>query len=286
MGAPMARHVLDAGHEVVVTTRTPSRAEELVAAGATWVETPAAATDGADVVCSIVGFPDDVRQVHLGPGGTVETLQPGQVVVDLTTSEPSLAVEIAAAAQHKGAEALDAPVSGGDLGAREGTLSVMVGGSAAAFETAWPILGAFGASVVHQGEAGAGQHTKMVNQTVIASTMVGVCEGLVYGVRAGLDMETVLTSISGGAAGSWSLQNLAPRMLAGDLDPGFFVDHFVKDLGIALAEAERMQLALPGLALAHQLYVSLQARGGGRNGTQALVEAIATLSALDWTTPH
>ncbi len=282
MGAPMARHVLDAGHDVVVHTRTKSKADVLLAAGARWADTPAEAAGDAEIVCSIVGMPADVRATHLGPDGTVGVLTPGQVVVDLTTSEPALAAEIADAARARGADALDAPVSGGDVGARNGTLSIMVGGSAAALATARPVLDTFGGSVVRQGDAGAGQHTKLVNQMAIASTMVGVCEALVYAARAGLDVDTVLASIGGGAAGSWTLANLAPRMVAGDTDPGFFVDHFVKDLGIALDEARRLRLAVPGLALAHQLYVSLQAAGGGRFGTQALVEVVARLGATPW----
>jgi 3-hydroxyisobutyrate dehydrogenase len=203
--------------------------------------------------------------------------------VDFTTSEPSLAVEVAEAAQAKGVASLDAPVSGGDVGARNAALSIMVGGDAAALERVRPLLEHLGKTIVHQGGPGSGQHTKMVNQTLIASGIVGVCEALLYAQRAGLDLETVLRSVSGGAAGSWSLSNYAPRMLKGDLEPGFFVEHFIKDMGIALAEARRMKLSLPGLALAHQLYVALEAQGQGRRGIQALILALGRLSDVEWT---
>ena len=188
----------------------------------------------------------------------------------MTTSEPTLAQEIRAAALERGVESIDAPVSGGDVGARNATLSIMVGGDAAAVERVRPLFEIMGKTIVHQGDAGAGQHTKMVNQILIATGMIGVCEALLYAYRAGLDLETVLAAVSGGAAGSWSLTNYAPRMLKGDFEPGFFVEHFIKDMEIALAEARRMNLALPGLALAHELYLALRAQGGGRKGTQAL----------------
>jgi len=202
--------------------------------------------------------------------------------VDMTTSEPSLAVEIAEAAAARGAAALDAPVSGGDVGAREATLSIMVGGDEEAIERVRPLLELMGKAIVRQGGPGAGQHAKMVNQTLIATGMIGVCEGLLYAYRAGLDLETVLQSVAPGAAGSWSLSNYAPRMLAADFEPGFVVEHFVKDMGIALAEARRMNLSLPGLALAQQLYVALAAQGKGRKGTHALILALASLSGVDW----
>jgi 3-hydroxyisobutyrate dehydrogenase len=202
--------------------------------------------------------------------------------VDMTTSEPSLAVEIAEAAAARQVHALDAPVSGGDVGARSASLSIMVGGPVEVFEVVRPCFEAMGTAVVRQGDHGAGQHTKMVNQILVASTMVAVCEALVYAYKVGLDVEQVLASVSRGAAGSWSLSNLGPRVVAGDFAPGFLVDHMVKDLGIALAEARRSRLALPGLALANQLYVALQAQDRGRDGTQALVHALASLSSLDW----
>ncbi|HEY8526587.1 MAG TPA: NAD(P)-dependent oxidoreductase [Acidimicrobiales bacterium] len=282
MGASMAGHLLAQGYETTVTTRTPARADGLVAAGAAWADTPAEVAERSDIVFSMVGFPADVREVVLGPAGALSRARPGAVLVDMTTSEPSLAVEIARAAAARGVHALDAPVSGGDVGARNGTLSIMVGGPPAVFEAVRPCFEAMGTTVVRQGDHGAGQHTKMVNQILVASTMVALTEGLLYAYRAGLDVEQVLASVANGAAGSWALSNLAPRIVAGDFAPGFFVDHLVKDLGIALAEARRARLALPGLALAEQLYVALQAQGRGRDGTQALVHALASLSGLGW----
>lgn len=282
MGASMAGHLRAAGYDLKVTTRTRKRAGELLAAGATWADTPADVAAASDVVFSIVGLPEDVREVHLGPAGTLSTAARGTILVDMTTSEPSLAVELAAAAADRGVHVLDAPVSGGDVGARNGTLSIMVGGPAEVLDDVRPCFDLLGSTVVHQGGHGAGQHTKMVNQILVVSTMVALAEGLAYAYRVGLDVEQVLASVSSGAAGSWALSNLGPRVVGGDFAPGFMVDHLVKDLGIALAEARRARLALPGLALANQLYVALQAQGRGRDGTQALVHSLASLSGLDW----
>jgi 3-hydroxyisobutyrate dehydrogenase len=253
----------------------------LLERGAQWADTPAAVASASDVVCSIVGYPADVRAVVLGDDGALSGAAPGSVLVDLTTSEPSLAVEIAAAAAANGVASVDAPVSGGDVGARNATLSIMVGGDEEAVGRVRPLLDAVGKTIVRQGGPGAGQHTKMVNQTLIAGAMIGVCEALLYAYKAGLDLETVLRSVEPGAAGSWSLTNYAPRMLKGDFEPGFVVEHFVKDMGIALAEARRMSLSLPGLALVEQLYVALIAQGKGRKGTQALILALAGLSDVD-----
>jgi 3-hydroxyisobutyrate dehydrogenase len=282
MGASMCGHLLGAGHTVTVHNRTRSRADALLERGATWADTPADVAAASDVTFSIVGYPDDVREVLLAPSGAVGAAEPGSVVVDMTTSEPSLAVEVHEAAGARGVGALDAPVSGGDIGARNAALSIMVGGDAATFERVRPLFELMGKTIVHQGGPGSGQHTKMVNQILIATGMIGVCEALLYGYRAGLHPETVMQSVSGGAAGSWSLTNYGPRMLNGDFAPGFLVEHFVKDMGIALAEAKRMHLSLPGLALAEQLYVALIAQGGGRRGTQALLLALASLSDIDW----
>ncbi len=282
MGASMCGHVLAAGYPVTVHNRTRSRAEALLEAGASWADSPREVAARSDVVFSIVGYPADVRAVILGGDGALAGAEPGSVIVDMTTSEPSLAVEIASVAAQKDVSAIDAPVSGGDVGARNATLSIMVGGDEAALRRVRPILETMGKTIVHQGPAGAGQHTKMVNQTLIATTMIGVCEALLYAYRAGLDLETVLESVGPGAAGSWSLTNYAPRMLAGDFDPGFVVEHFVKDMGIALDEARRMTLSLPGLALAQQLYVALAAQGSGRKGTHSLILALASLSSVDW----
>jgi 3-hydroxyisobutyrate dehydrogenase len=282
MGRSMCGHLLKKGYSVVLYTRTRAKAEELLASGAAWADDPREVAEKADVVFTMVGFPSDVRETLLDPGGALEAARKDQIFVDMSTSSPALAREIDAAARARGAHALDAPVSGGDVGAREARLSIMVGGGADAFEALRPIWETLGKTIVRQGEAGAGQHTKMVNQILIASGMVGICEALIYGHRAGLDLARVLESVSTGAAGSWSLSNLAPRMLRGDFEPGFFVEHFLKDLGIALDESRRMGIVLPGLALAEQLYRSVAAHGWARKGTQSLALAVAELSALRW----
>jgi 3-hydroxyisobutyrate dehydrogenase len=281
MGSSMCGQLLAAGHPVRVFNRSRGSADALVAAGATWCGSPAEVAAGSDVTFAIVGFPADVRAVVLGPGGVLEGAAHGSIFVDMTTSEPTLAREIFEAAAERGVEALDAPVSGGDVGARNGTLVVMVGGTDAAFERVLPLFETLGQTIVLEGGPGAGQHTKMTNQIAIASGMIGICEALLYAHRAGLDLERALDTISGGAAGSWSLTNYAPRILRGDLEPGFKIDHFLKDLGIALAEAARMNLALPGTSLAHELYLAARGQGYGQRGTQALVAALAGLSGLD-----
>jgi 3-hydroxyisobutyrate dehydrogenase len=279
MGSSMCGHVLEGGHPVVLYTRTRSRAEGLLGAGARWAGTPAEVAAESDIVFTIVGFPRDVREVYLGDDGLLPAARSGQVFVDMTTTAPQLAVELDAAARARGAAMLDAPVSGGDVGARNATLSIMVGGEASVFDRVKPLFELMGKRIIHLGGAGAGQHTKMANQIVIAGTMVGVCESLLYGHRAGLDVAAMVECIRGGAAACWSLDNYAPRILRRDFDPGFFVEHFIKDMGLALAEAERMELALPGLALAHQLYVLTKARGHGRLGVQALALALEEISA-------
>lgn len=282
MGLSMAGHLLEAGHSVVVHSRTKDRARPLLDAGARWADSPADAARDAAVAFTMVGYPHDVREVILGPAGALGAMKPGTVLVDMTTSTPSLAHEIHDLAAERSVASLDAPVSGGDVGARDARLSIMVGGPGGALERVRPLFELMGKTIVHQGAPGAGQHTKMVNQTLIATMMIGVCEGLLYGYKAGLDLDRVMQSVCGGAAGSWSLANYGPRMLAGNFDPGFFVEHFIKDMGIALEEAGRMNLALPGLALAHQLYTALKAQGHGRKGTQSLILALETLSGIDW----
>jgi 3-hydroxyisobutyrate dehydrogenase len=282
MGTSMCGHLLRAGFAATVFNRTKSKAEPLLAAGAKWADSPKAVAEASDVVFTIVGYPADVRQVILGPDGALAGCKSGNILVDMTTSEPSLAVEIAEAAAKRGVQAIDAPVSGGDVGAREARLSIMIGGNAETIESLKPCWEAMGKTFVRQGGPGAGQHTKMVNQVLIAGNMVGVCEALLYAYKAGLDLETVMQSVASGAAGSWSLSNLGPRIIANNFAPGFFVEHFVKDLGIALAEAKRMRLSLPGLALANQLYLSLMAHDGGRHGTQALLLALASMANIDW----
>jgi 3-hydroxyisobutyrate dehydrogenase len=282
MGGSMAGHLLRAGYPVTIHTRTRERAGELESRGAAWAESPAEVAAASDITFAIVGFPSDVREVFLGDEGALAGATPGDLLVDMTTSEPSLAIEIHERAAAGEVGSVDAPVSGGDVGARNGTLSIMVGGDAGDVARVHPLLEVLGSTIVHQGGPGAGQHTKMVNQILIASGMIGVAEALLYARQSGLDLHKVLSAVGGGAAGSWSLSNYGPRILDGDFAPGFFVDHFVKDMGIALSEAAAMNLSVPGLALAHQLYVSLQAQGGGRNGTQALLLALARLSEIDW----
>ena len=278
MGASMCGHLLAHGHPTTVFTRSPERARSLIDRGARWAATPREVAAASDATFVMVGYPSDVREVVLGPDGALAGAAPGSLLVDMTTSDPELAREIFGAARARGVGSLDTPVSGGDIGAREARLSIMVGGEAGDVARARPLFERLGRTIVHQGPAGAGQQTKLVNQILVASGMIGVCEALLYAQRAGLDPEAVLASVSGGAAGSWALANLGPRILARDFEPGFFVDHFVKDIGLALAEARRMRLELPGLALAEQLYVALQAQGHGRSGTQALVLALVRLA--------
>jgi 3-hydroxyisobutyrate dehydrogenase len=278
MGSSMCGHLLAAGYPVRVFNRSKDRAEALVEAGAVWCDSPEEVSAGSDVTFSIVGYPADVRAVLLGPAGALAGAAEGSVLVDMTTSEPTLAREIFDAAAERGVESLDAPVSGGDVGARNATLVVMVGGTEAGFQRVLPLFEKLGQKIVLEGGPGAGQHTKMMNQIAIAGGMIGVCEALLYADAAGLDLEQALDTISGGAAGSWSLTNYTPRILRGDLEPGFKIDHFLKDLGIALAEAGRTNIALPGTALAEQLYRAARAQGYGQKGTQALAAALAALS--------
>jgi 3-hydroxyisobutyrate dehydrogenase len=281
MGRWMCQHLMTAGYPAAVYNRTPEKAEPLVAEGASRAENPAAAARNASVVLTMVGFPDDVEAVYFGEDGILADARPGTVLVDMTTTKPQLAQQIDAAAREKGLHFVDAPVSGGDVGAREARLSIMAGGSAEAVAAAMPLFEIMGRTIVHQGPAGAGQHTKMCNQIVIAGTMIGVCESLLYGARAGLDLEVMLSSITGGAAACWSLDNLAPRILRGEYDTGFYVEHFVKDMGIALEEAARMNLVMPGLALVRQLYQGVIANGGGRLGTQALMKTLERMSGVE-----
>jgi 3-hydroxyisobutyrate dehydrogenase len=281
MGRSMCGHLLAKGYPVTVFSRTKARADGLVEQGARWADSPGQVAAAADIVFTMVGFPADVRDVYFGDAGVLGSLRAGTIAVDMTTTEPSLAIEIATATAATGAAAVDAPVSGGDVGARNATLSIMVGGDATAVARVAPLFEIMGKNIVHQGGPGAGQHTKMCNQIVIAGTMIGVCESLLYGTRAGLNLETMLGSIRSGAAGCWTLENLAPRVLKRNFDPGFVVEHFIKDMGIALAEASRMKLAMPGLALVHQLYVAVRAQGHGRKGTHALMLALEQLNAAE-----
>jgi len=259
MGTGMCRNLINAGYSVTVFSRTKEKSQSLIELGAAWADSPRLVAQNSDIIFS-------------------------NIFVDMTTSEPELAIEIAAAADKQNIASIDAPVSGGDIGARSGELSIMVGGNADAVSFILPCLEVMGKTIVHQGEAGAGQHTKMVNQILVAAGMVGVCESLMYASCAGLDLETVLKSVSSGAAGSWALSNLGPRIVANDFEPGFFVDHFVKDLGIAVAEADKAGLKLPGLGLARELYLKVQADGDGSCGTQALQRALAKMSGVSWPT--
>jgi 3-hydroxyisobutyrate dehydrogenase len=281
MGRWMCQHAMTRGYAATVYNRSREKAQPLLDQGAAFADSPKAVAGKSDVVFAIVGFPKDVREVFLGPDGALAGAKPGTVLVAITTSDPSLAKEIHAAAVAKGVAALDAPVSGGDVGAKNAALSIMIGGDKPAVDAVTPIFEAMGKTIVHQGGPGAGQHTKMVNQILISSNMVAVCEGLLYGYRAGLDLETVFKSVSVGAAGSKALEILGPRVLARNFEPGFYVEHFIKDMGIALAEAERMNLSLPGLGLAKQLYESVRALGYGRKGTQALLLALEQMSGIE-----
>jgi len=278
MGAAMVDRLQEAGYNCVVYNRTKEKAEAALNRGATWADTPQAVAEQSEVVFTIVGFPQDVREVYLGEDGVLAGAKEGSIWVDMTTTEPSLAQEIYQAGKQKKASAIDAPVSGGDVGAKNGKLSIMVGGDRAAVDTVMPLFEIMGKNIVYQGEAGSGQHTKMCNQITIAGTMIGVCECLLYAHRAGLDLPTMLQSISGGAAACWTLDNLAPRVVDRNFDPGFYVEHFIKDMGIALSEANRMGLALPGLALVKQLYEAVKAQGHGKLGTQALMLGLETLN--------
>lgn len=270
MGKSMAGHLLKSGYPLYVYTRTKEKAKELLDLGVSWASTPKEIAEKANVIITIVGYPEDVEEVYLGKDGLVTNGRENTYVIDMTTSKPSLAEKIHQEASKKGISALDAPVSGGDIGAREARLAIMVGGDEADFKQVEPILQVMGSNIILQGKAGAGQHAKMCNQIAIASNMLGVMESIVYAEKAGLNPENVLKTITTGAAGSWSLSNLAPRVIGGDFEPGFMIKHFIKDMGIALEEAEKMGLDLPGLSLAQTLYKKLADEGLSDLGTQAL----------------
>lgn len=280
MGLPMAKHLLQAGYKLNVYNRTKEKAQELLSLGATWYDTPAGIAANSEVIITMIGFPKDVEECYFGEQGIFKQLKKGSVLIDMTTTKPSLAVKISEEAEKFGAEFIDAPVSGGQVGAINAALSIMIGGKKEVVDSALPLFQVFGKNMVYQGKAGAGQHTKMCNQITIAGTMIGVCEGLIYGAKAGLDLNTMLESISKGAAACWTLDVLAPKVVKSDYSPGFSVDNFVKDLTIALEESEAMQLSMPGLALVKQLYVSIQAMGKGASGTQALYLALQKLANM------
>lgn len=270
MGRSMAANLLKSDYKVMVYNRTKAKAEELIKQGAIWKDTVAEIAGETNVIITMVGYPKDVEEVYFGEGGIIQNAKAGSYLIDMTTSSPKLAQKIYETAKAKGLHALDAPVSGGDVGAREAKLSIMVGGESAAFEAVRPIFEAMGKNIVLQGGSGAGQYTKMCNQIAIASNMIGVCEAMAYAKKAGLNPQNVLKSIESGAAGSWSLSNLAPRMLSGDFEPGFYIKHFIKDMRIALESAKEMGLKTPGLELALSLYEELAQKGEENSGTQAL----------------
>jgi 3-hydroxyisobutyrate dehydrogenase len=283
MGSSMCGHLLTAGYRVMVHSRTQSKAQPLLDRGAQWAESPRAVAAASDVLFTMVGFPQDVHRVYFAETGVLAGARTGMILIDMTTTQPALSRDIAAAASANNLSAIDAPVSGGDVGAKNAALSIMIGGETTSVQAVMPLFELLGKKIVHQGGPGTGQQAKLCNQIVIAGTMVGVCESLLYGYKAGLDLNRMLESIRGGAAACWTLQNLAPKILQRNFDPGFFVEHFIKDMGIALEEAKRMEIVLPGLTLVHQLYQTVHTLGHGRSGTQALILALESLSDIEIT---
>ena len=274
MGRSMAANLMKADITVCVYNRTREKAEDLIADGAIWKDSPGEVAKASDIVITMVGYPKDVEEVYFNANGLLANAQEGAYLIDMTTSSPALAKKIYHTAKDQGIFAMDAPVSGGDIGAREGTLSIMVGADKDAFEEMRPLFELLGKNIQHQGGAGAGQYTKMANQIAIAGNMMGVSEAIAYAKQVGLDPTHVLDSIATGAAGSWSLSNLAPRMIRGDFAPGFYIKHFIKDMGIAIESAEEAGLSLPGLTLAKQLYNQLAREGLEDEGTQALFKLV------------
>lgn len=270
MGRSMAAHILDAGFKMHVYTRTKNKARSLVEKGAVWENSPVGLSEKSDAIITIVGFPSDVEEIYLGKNGILNNAKKGSIVIDMTTSSPDLAARIYDAAAEKGIASLDAPVSGGDIGAKNAALSIMAGGDRQVFDSVLPLFRIMGKNIVYQGGPGSGQHTKMANQIAIAANMIGVCEAIAYSKKAGLDPEIVLESIGQGAAGSWSLNNLGPRIIKGDMEPGFYIKHFIKDMGIALDSSKRLEMHTPGLELALSLYKKAAERGYEEKGTQAL----------------
>ncbi len=273
MGRSMAGHLLKAGYPLTIHSRTQAKAEPLIQQGAVWSSSPAEVSRNSQVVLTMTGYPEDVSSIYFGKNGILNEMKPGGMVIDMTTSSPFLAQKIYKDASEKKIFALDAPVSGGDIGAREARLSIMVGGDKEAFERAEPLFSKLGKSITYQGPAGFGQHCKLCNQIMVAGTMIGVVEGLVYAQKAGLNLQTAISTISPGAAGSWTLNHLAPRILKNDFEPGFMIEHFVKDMKLVLEECQSMQIKLPGLELVKNLYETLLKKGRGKKGTQALILA-------------
>lgn len=280
MGKSMCTHLLNAGYNISLYNRTKEKANDLINKGASWCLNPKEVAEKSDIIFTIVGFPHDVESVYLGENGVLSSTKKGVIVVDMTTSEPSLAQKIYEEAKKKSVASIDAPVSGGDVGAKNGTLAIMVGGDKATYDKIFPFLELMGKNIAYMGKAGAGQHTKMSNQILIASTMIGVVESLLYAYKAGNDLNDVINVIGKGAAGCWSINNLGPRIVEGNFDPGFFIKHFIKDMGIALKEAKNMNLSLPGLALAYQFYISATALGFENLGTQGLYKVLAKMNGI------
>ena len=280
MGNSMCGHLIDAGYEISVYNRTKEKTLDLINKGANWCSNPMEVAQNSNVIFTIVGFPKDVEVIYLGEKGILKNIKEGAIVVDMTTSEPSLAQKIYEEAKKKGVSSIDAPVSGGDVGAKNGTLAIMSGGDKETFDKVYPLFELMGKNIAYMGKAGAGQHTKMSNQILIASTMIGVVESLLYAYKAGNDLNEVINVIGKGAAGCWSINNLGPRIVEGNFDPGFFIKHFIKDMGIALKEAKKMNLSLPGLALAYQFYISATALGFENLGTQGLYKVLAKMNGI------
>ncbi len=280
MGKSMCAHILKAGYNISVYNRTKEKAKELIEMGAIWCSNPKEVAEKSDIVFTIVGFPHDVEEVYLGENGVLKAIKKGAIIVDMTTSEPSLAQKVYEEAKKIDVSSIDAPVSGGDVGAKNGTLAIMAGGDKETYEKIFPFFELMGKNIAYMGKAGAGQHTKMSNQILIASTMIGVVESLLYAYKAGNDLGEVINVIGKGAAGCWSINNLGPRIVKGNFDPGFFIKHFIKDMGIALKEAKQLNLSLPGLALAYQFYISATALGLENHGTQGLYKVMAKMNGF------
>ncbi len=280
MGKSMCMHLLNAGHSIFIFNRTKEKALELISSGAKWCESPKETALNSDITFTIIGFPEDVKQVILGENGVLAGSKQGNIIVDMTTSEPSLAEEIYNNASAKGVSCIDAPVSGGDTGAKDAKLAIMAGGDKEAYDIVFPLFEIMGKNIAFMGKAGSGQHTKMCNQILIASTMIGVVESLIYSYKSGLKPEEIITVIGKGAAGSWSINNLGPKICKKDFSPGFFIKHFVKDMGIALQEAKKMKLSLPGLSMAYQFYLSAVAMGLENLGTQGLYKVFEKINGI------
>lgn len=280
MGKSMCSHILKAGHEVYVYNRTKSKADELLKDGAKWCSNSKEVAENSDIIFTIVGFPNDVEEVYFGENGIINGIHENAIVVDMTTSEPTMAQKIYNKLKEKNAHSLDAPVSGGDTGAKNATLAIMTGGDKDIYDKILPLFEKMGKNIAYMGPAGSGQHTKMCNQIAIATNMIGVVESLVYAYKAGLNLDDLINVIGKGAAASWSLNNLGPRIVKGNFDPGFFIKHFVKDMGIALQEAKKMNISLPGLSLAHQFYIAAMAQGYENLGTHAIYKVFSKMNGL------